>query len=173
MSVVTKTLVSRIVDQFRLPLDGVHGLAHWARVFENGQRLARLTGADLDVIELFTIFHDAMRINESISPGHGERGAELARALAGDLFRISNDDLELLIDACARHTEGLTDAHVTVQTCWDADRLDLGRVGIPPARSRLCTDAARDPTVMRWAYERSRKPAVIPGWVGERWGVGR
>jgi len=31
----------------------------------------------------------------------------------------------------------------TVLTCWDADRLDLGRVGITPKAIYLCTDAAQ------------------------------
>jgi uncharacterized protein len=44
---------------------------------------------------------------------------------------------------------------ITVLTCWDADRLDLGRVGIRPAAHRLCTDAARDPAMIEWAYRRS------------------
>jgi uncharacterized protein len=35
------------------------------------------------------------------------------------------------------------DADVTVQTCWDADRLDLVRIDIQPEAERLCTDAAR------------------------------
>ena len=38
---------------------------------------------------------------------------------------------------------------------WDADRLDLGRVGIRPAPKRLCTDAARAPEVVLAAYVRS------------------
>jgi uncharacterized protein len=31
----------------------------------------------------------------------------------------------------------------TLQACWDADRLDVGRVGIAPKPHRLCTEAAR------------------------------
>jgi uncharacterized protein len=42
-----------------------------------------------------------------------------------------------------------------VLTCWDADRLDLGRVGIRPLAERLCTDAARQPAMLQWAYRRS------------------
>jgi uncharacterized protein len=41
------------------------------------------------------------------------------------------------------HSKGLMDADVTVQTCWDADRLDLIRLDIQPEAERLCTDAAR------------------------------
>jgi uncharacterized protein len=44
---------------------------------------------------------------------------------------------------------------MTVLTCWDADRLDLGRVGIKPNPHRLCTAAARDPMMIEWAYKRS------------------
>ena len=42
------------------------------------------------------------------------------------------------------HSDGRVDADVTVQTCWDADRLDLGRVGKRPDPRLLCTPAARD-----------------------------
>jgi len=172
MALVKHELVRAILDRYVLPPDGRHGIPHWARVYENGQRVARLTGADVEIVELFALFHDAMRTNESISPGHGLRGAELAATLRGKLYTIDDDRFALLHEACALHTDGLIDAHVTVQTCWDADRLDLGRVGFSPDRTRLCTDAARDPTVMRWAYERSRNLAApLPGWVRERWGV--
>lgn len=53
--------------------------------------------------------------------------------------------------------EGQTLGDATVLTCWDADRLDLGRVGIRPHPHRLCTEAARDPVLLEWAYQRSVK----------------
>jgi uncharacterized protein len=46
--------------------------------------------------------------------------------------------------------------HDACLTCWDADRLDLGRIGIRPKGTKLCTSAARDPAVIEWAYQRSR-----------------
>ena len=49
------------------------------------------------------------------------------------------------------HTEGYLDGDITVQTCWDADRLDLGRVGIVPQPEKLCTEGARDPDLFKWA----------------------
>ena len=65
--------------------------------------------------------------------------------------------LDQLVYACQYHSDGLTEADTTVQTCWDADRLDLGRVGIKPNPSRLCTIAASDPAFLRAAYDRSRR----------------
>jgi uncharacterized protein len=45
---------------------------------------------------------------------------------------------------------------VTVMTCWDADRLDLGRVGMVPEAQYLCTDAAKHDGVLKKANHRSR-----------------
>jgi hypothetical protein len=53
------------------------------------------------------------------------------------------------------HAKGLIEADVTVQTCWDADRLDLGRVGIVPDPARLCTAAAKESAMRDWAFARS------------------
>jgi hypothetical protein len=46
---------------------------------------------------------------------------------------------------------------ITAQTCWDADRLDLGRVGTTPKAEYLCTNAARDPDMIEWAHGRAVK----------------
>lgn len=73
-------------------------------------------------------------MSEGYDDGHGERGGDLALALRGEWFSISDRDFDLLYEACAGHTDGETEADITIQTCWDADRLDLGRVGIVPAR---------------------------------------
>ena len=54
----------------------------------------------------------------------------------------------MLTYAVRHHSDGLIEADVTVQTCWDADRLDLGRVGIVPRPDRLCTAHARDPVLL-------------------------
>jgi uncharacterized protein len=41
-------------------------------------------------------------------------------------------------------------------TCWDADRLDLGRVGKRPSPRFLGTEYARRKDTIEWAYRRSR-----------------
>ena len=137
---------------------------------ENGVRFASLTGARLQVVRLFAVFHDSRRINEGHDPGHGRCGAAFAAALRGELFQMSDEDFELLRIACADHTMGKTAGDVTVQTCWDADRLDLGRVGIRPDPSYLCTEAAKDRAMILWAYQRSTTkamPKLVKEW--EAW----
>lgn len=154
---ISEELIALVRSEFALSWNGIHGVSHWARVRDNGLRLAKLTGANLQIVELFAFLHDAKRINDGQDPGHGKRAAEFTRSLQGSLITLPVGDMELLTFACEHHTAGLTEADITVQTCWDADRLDLGRIGIKPHPHYLCTSAAQDPETIRWAYRRSRQ----------------
>ncbi|WP_229802510.1 hypothetical protein [Parahalioglobus pacificus] len=142
-------------NEFRLDWDGIHGAPHWARVRHNGLLLAEHTGANRRVVEYFAFIHDLGRHNDGYDPEHGHRAVDIARQIAGDLIEISGEELDLLVEACSGHSDGHLTADVTVMTCWDADRLDLGRVGIRPDPDRLCTAAARKSGVLNAAYERS------------------
>jgi len=155
--VVPNDLLSLLRKEFPLAWDGIHGISHWTRVRDNGLRLAKLTGASFAVVELFAFIHDSQRVNDGRDPDHGKRAAEFAATLRGSLITLSDQDFALLLYACKHHTRGLTQAHVTVQTCWDADRLDLGRVGIVPEAERLCTPAAQDPAIIEWALLQSQQ----------------
>ena len=65
------------------------------------------------------------------------------------------EERKQLETACREHSDGRLHGDLTVRTCWDADRLDLGRVGIRPDPDRLSTPHARDEGLIRVAYERS------------------
>jgi len=160
-------LIKTILDQYPLDISGIHGPDHWGRVLENGLHLATLTGADPEVVGLFAILHDCRRTNEGLDHQHGLAAAKFAKSLRGDLISLDDDQFSLLYEACADHTDGRTEADVTIQTCWDADRLDLGRVYIMPAPARLCTNAARDPKLIAWANERAEnkfRVAALEDW---------
>lgn len=148
-------LLSAIRAQFALDWYGDHGIRHWERVRENGLRLAETIGANTKVVELFAYLHDSRREHEVGDPDHGARAATYLQTLGGNYLDVTDEELELLAYACRHHSDGLQDAHATVQTCWDADRLDLGRVGIRPNPEYLCTAAAREPEILEWAYRRS------------------
>lgn len=149
-----RDLILRVADQFRLDPYGIHGIPHWARVLANGKRLARASGADEWVVCLFSVFHDARRLNDWDDPAHGLRGAELAVDKRGEWFQASDWQIEVLHDACSNHTHQKHHDDVTVQTCWDADRLDLGRVGTVPSKRYLNTEYGRSPEMFWWAHER-------------------
>jgi len=137
-------LWSHVLAQFPLPGRSIHGEAHWRRVEHNGLHLATRTGADVVVVRLFALFHDSRRQNEFTDPAHGLRGAEFAASLRGILFDIADDRFAILHAACAGHTDGLHHEDPTIGTCWDADRLDLGRVGAKPQTKFMSTDFGRD-----------------------------
>jgi uncharacterized protein len=158
------------LEDYALPRDGTHGVVHWARVLANGLRLAEETGARIEVVQLFAVLHDCRRISEGEDPDHGPRAAEFARTLRGRVFELGDDEFDLLHRACAGHTHERTHPDVTIQTCWDADRLDLGRVGITPDPGYLGTAAARRPEMIAWADGRASL-GFVPDLVISDWGI--
>ena len=152
---ISTDLIEFLRTQFRLAWHGIHGAPHWARVRYNGFQLAMLNGANIEVVELFAFLHDACRIADSGDPNHGKRAAELVETLNGKYFSLDNTASLLLKKACSEHSEGYVRGDITVQTCWDADRLDLGQIGIRPDPQKLCTAEAQSPAVIAAAYRRS------------------
>ena len=149
-------LLRHLRQQVQIDWWGHHGIAHWARVRANGLMLVDHTGANRHVVELFSFFHDSRRFNEHVDDGHGARGAELASRLKGRYFDATDEEMDLLHFACVHHSDGMTKGDVTVLTCWDADRLDLGRVGITPNAKYLGTEVARTAAVMAKANRRAQ-----------------
>jgi uncharacterized protein len=137
-------LIKIILEGYQLPKEGIHGPRHWMRVSQVGLQLAQACGADAEVVHMFALFHDSRRENEDCDPDHGRRGAELARSMLDThLLHLNRAQFELLRYACVHHTDGTTSTDPTIGCCWDADRLDLGRVGIEPAARYLSTAAAK------------------------------
>ena len=136
-------LWDHVESQFLLGKHSLHGPAHWRRVEANGLELARQSGADALVVQLFAVLHDSRRHDEGTDWGHGERGAALARLLRGRYFQLEDARLKILCDACGGHEKGGVSDDPTIGTCWDADRLDLVRVGARPDPAYMSTEAGR------------------------------
>ena len=119
----------RVLKETSVDHCSIHGPEHWARVERNGLYIAEKTGADPTIVQLFALFHDCRRINDAIDPGHGLRGAEYAAKIKDELLNISSDDFDKLYYACQWHTDKNETDDMTIAACWDADRLDIGRVG--------------------------------------------
>ena len=164
-SVLSSALVKRVISEFAINPDGHHGTAHWMRVRANGLRLAAETGANSAVIELFALFHDSGRHNEGRDPEHGQRGAlNAVRYREMGAFTVSDAELGMVYKACWGHTyEDIADPCLTIHTCWDSDRLDLGRVGIVPDPERLFTEPAKRKETIDRAWVSSMR------WVERHW----
>lgn len=151
---ITIELLVEIKHQYRLNWNGTHGVIHWNRVYENGINLAEQDGVNTNVVQFFSIFHDSGRKNEGTDNNHGARGAQLAMKMRPDI-PLNDDDFSLLITACSLHTSARTHEDLTVQSCFDSDRLDLGRVGTMPDADYLCTPVAKMQNTIEWGYNRS------------------
>lgn len=154
---LSASLLGAIRTHYRLEWTDLHGAAHWARVLHNELTLAELAGARTEMVALFATFHDACRLNDGYDPEHGSRGAELAAAMRGKFYAMEDSSAELLFTACRTHTEGTYHPDVTVRVCWDADRLDLWRVGTMPDPRQLTTTPARSPDLLRAALARAAR----------------
>lgn len=134
------TIRSVIIDQFRLPIGSIHGYQHWRRVEKNGLDIAkRYPTVNTSVIRLFSFLHDSQRVNEDYDPDHGKRASRYVRNLYTlGLLPLTKDEEKLLEYACCFHSKRHAQSEdITVLACWDSDRLDLTRVGIPKYEIKL------------------------------------
>ncbi|MCX6722032.1 MAG: hypothetical protein NTY04_02495 [Candidatus Staskawiczbacteria bacterium] len=151
---INKDLLIKIAkEQFKLDMSSPHGINHWKRVRIIGKYLSEGTDADWEVICCFAYFHDVKRENEGDDPLHGHRAGEFVNEFfhleGGDL---SKKQMEQLKYACDFHCQpGAKSDDITVQTCWDADRLDLWRVGMIPDPQFLNTEKAKKKETIEWS----------------------
>jgi uncharacterized protein len=136
-------LIALIKSEFKLDWDGIHGANHWARVLHHGKTIGELRQADLLVVELFGFLHDSCRLNDGRDPQHGQRAADFAHGIQGDFYQLTPKQLDTLCFAMQHHSGGEVSTNATIQTCWDSDRLDLGRVGIIPSPKFISAEGAQ------------------------------
>jgi uncharacterized protein len=133
-----------VAEQFHGGPHSIHGPDHWRRVLSFGLKIADDSGADVLVVKLFALFHDSRRENDGFDPGHGLRGAYFAKELReAGRFEVTEEQFDKLFFACHWHTDETHHDDITIGTCWDSDRLDLGRVMIKPKAKYLNTAAAK------------------------------
>ena len=150
-------LLAEIRHGFAVDWAGHHGANHWGRVRRHALAIAQARGADLLVVELFAFLHDSQREDEWTDPGHGARGADYARSVQGKFFDLKPAQLDRLAYAIRHHSGGEISTDATIQSCWDADRLDLGRVGIKPDAELLSSEGAlRIKFAYRWSKGKTR-----------------
>ena len=144
MSTDFTRLLNHLASHFPCDPLSVHGPAHWKRVEQNGLLIAPTNGAKVEVVRLFALFHDCRRTHDGYDNTHGARGAEYATELRDQFFELPDDQFQLLHYACTWHTHGQLSDDPTIGACWDADRLDLGRVGMRPSATFMSTEWARN-----------------------------
>lgn len=143
---IKDNLLNLVTREYKLDLNGVHGLSHWKRVEKFGLFLAVSTKADPVVISHFAYLHDSQRQDDMEDIHHGKRAAEFVWNLhEAHEIQLTLSQFKQLQFACCHHNERMMFEidDVTIQTCFDADRLDLWRIGIEPNPAYLYTDIAK------------------------------
>lgn len=116
-----------------------HGVEHWDRVARFGRMLYQ-EGADMDVILAFAYLHDSERQNNAVDDEHGKRASAFIDTIRDTELRdLSEEQVAKLKRACELHTIEHRTGDITIDICFDADRMDLLRVGIMPDPKRMAT----------------------------------
>jgi uncharacterized protein len=143
---IIRKALRAVRPQFRLDYaNGIHGVPHWSRVWFHGRALAAALDVNPQVLAWFAFLHDSQRHNDGRDPQHGSRAADFAVRLrqTSVINELAGHEFEQLCEAMRLHSDGHTTGEPAIVACWDADRLDLARVGIRPHPGRLCTGHAR------------------------------
>ncbi len=136
-----------VIAQFRLTEPTDHGPSHWLTILRNGMELCRHHPADAEIVRLFALLK-IPNIQYPISLPHSP---------------------------CRIHNGGMPQSEPTLAVCLDADRLDLGRVGINPDPLRLSTSTAKSiasdlsPTpllIHGGSAKQEREKAIVLPWNG-------
>jgi len=142
---------------------GIHGVAHWSRVWLHGRAIARSLDVDPRIVAWFAYLHDSQRHDDGIDRGHGSRAADFAVRLRrqGAMAELDGTAFEQLCEAMRLHSDGHTENEPAIRACWDADRLDLGRVGITPQPRYLCTDHGKAQSTIAYALTLTDVPRAL------------
>jgi uncharacterized protein len=135
------------------------GPERWKRVALTGLEVASLTpGCDPEIVVLYAILCDSQRENEGDDPDHVKRALRFARSLREiGVFELSDERMALLERAIRDHEKGRTSRNPTIGACFDADRLNLWRVGVQPDPRLLSTAAAKDEDLIQWVRDLQRE----------------
>ena len=150
-------------------LGETHGLSHWERVERNGIILSMENGAirenvNIKVVRYFAYLHDKCRLNDWTDLEHGVRTADMLPTIRDMILKdFTDEEVALLEKACRYHTTEQRTGIPTVDICFDADRLDLGRVGIVPNPKLMATEqgayyAANIHLIDKFEYKCIREP---------------
>ena len=162
----------------------LHGIAHWTRVHRYGLLLADSLGlseAEKLAIALFGWTHDLARTDDGGGNQHSLDGAKYVHVVTKTLFNDFPEDILNIISCAIRyHSDGMNAEEAlhelpianhsnwshesvlnVISCCWDADRLDLLRLGIVPDESKMSTIYWRD--ILPLAAKLNKMTSLLKG----------
>ena len=146
-----RTLAASQGVQFDLKQQGILHIYRDKAGFDHAGEVSKLLAAG--GLPRRAVTPAEMRAIEPTLAGHYYGGYYTESDSTGDIHLFTNGlaaaaerlGVRLLFGQQVRslHSDGHTIGEPAILACWDADRLDLARVGIELEPSRLCTEPAR------------------------------
>ena len=100
------------------------------------------TFVDADVVKWFAYLHDFTKMKMSV--GHGESAADYIKTIRHTILSdLSDSQIVTLQMACALHMTTRETEDMTINVCFDADRLDIQRHGIATDPQKMATDLGK------------------------------
>ena len=144
MKLNVKRLRSFTAERWPESMGKTHGVNHWDRVARFGEMLFQ-EGADMDVIQALAYLHDSQRNNDGEDYEHGPRASKFIDTIrVSQLSALNDEQIDKLKRACELHTIEDRTGDITIDICFDSDRMDLLRVGITPLPDRMATKKGAD-----------------------------
>ncbi len=107
---------------------GLHGFEHVKRVVENAKLIAREEcPQNFDDAVIGAYLHDIGRTDDGSGNEHAIKGARIAKDLLEKHW--PHLDAKRILFAIEVHADGTTTKDPLIGAIWDADRLDIPRIG--------------------------------------------
>lgn len=128
--------------EYYLGAEPTHDFDHVLRVVHMADRLAKLEGADLEIVRTAALLHDISRIEDSSLSMQADPTTDHAVLAARAVRKILADQPEAFIDAVAHAIEAhrfrndIEPQTLEAKVLFDADKLDsIGAIGVARAFS--------------------------------------
>ncbi len=119
----------------------LHGISHLRRVAILSGRLANAVGEDVESAVVMGFLHDCARRNDKNDIDHARDSEVLARGLIERFY--SHLDVDRICEAIAGHADGEVTSDPFTGCLWDADRMELKRIGRTIDLDLLSTKVAK------------------------------
>jgi uncharacterized protein len=121
-------------------INACHDIMHTDRVLKTALHIAKIEGADLQIVELASLLHDIARKLQDESQGkicHAKEGAKMARIILSR-HNLPKEVINRVVYCVASHrlTGGIVPETLEAKILFDADKLDaMGAIGLGRAFS--------------------------------------
>ena len=120
---------------------GIHGIPHLRRVSFIAGRIANFYGENVESAVVAGFLHDCARTDDGGGKRHAYDSAVLAKRVLAQFY--PHLDSARICKCIELHTDGKITTDRLLGSVWDADRLDLSRLGYKIIPELLSTDTAR------------------------------